>query len=328
MSSARERKTGVIQPRSSGAFDDHAELLEAVQFAKDESSPPLTAVFDDDVAALDRVERQRKLPPPVDVVKVARRLAMKRELQELAKLADLIPKAHPRLPPAPADASSSALSVRDSLVTVPPSVRSVPPPPPPPAPVASSPHRAVPAPSAPAAPPDRDRLAGPPSRPPSVPPPLPSIPPPPIAPSFAPASVPSQAAERVSRFTWAALVSSIGIALPSGLILGHALTSHPVPAAAAGASRGAAWRDPTHGPGATEPVSAAPAMAAAASPGGPQGQGSAPGVLTITESADPSLLVRAPRPAHHGRSRSSPKSAPTAPAGDDAATAPPSAATW
>jgi hypothetical protein len=101
---------------------------------------------------------------------------------------------------------------------------------------------------------------------------------------------------RGSPFHWAILVSSITIALPSGLLLGRGLASHP--AVSANASTNAVAEGLAEGVPETRALaSAAPSAAeetAALSP---------PSASSLTDPA----LVRPGRPSNHGRRRFAPK---------------------
>jgi hypothetical protein len=100
------------------------------------------------------------------------------------------------------------------------------------------------------------------------------------------------------------------VALLGGLLLGQALASHPV--AASGAGEPVAGpsvtvtqaRTAAAAPAPAPPTPVAPAVADPAPAPAPPAS-----TLVVTDSDAPAVTVRSPRPAHHGEGRTSPKAA-------------------
>jgi hypothetical protein len=260
-------------------------------------------VFDVDIDDLEGAEAETKVHERINIVAVARRLAMKQELRELAKLAELMPIDRPWLtPPALEPWDDEA---RASEASIPPTVASIPPPSQGPPPLPSM-ARMPP-------------LPPPPRLPTLAPTALPALPPwqgvftppsPEVAhpaadpfvqmaiptPSFV-AAVALPAETRGGRAAgWAALVGTLLAASLGGLLLGQALVSRTdgdpgseptAPIRAAAASMTA----PAQTPHIAQPAVTAAAPAPAAS------------AIVVTDPDDSTVTVRSPRPAHHAALR-------------------------
>ena len=192
--------------------------------------PRRTFMDDDDLDALEGSDAETKVQERVDLLTVARRLAMRQELRELAKMAEAMPMDRPSLPPrqlgpAFAEGSGSRISLPPpSLPPFPAPPRALPPaslPPSTPAPVLSSPPSSPPS--------SRASLSTPPPMMAASPASSASIRPPFIS------SVPLAAEGAVGRGTWAFLIGMVALAIPGGILLGQALRSPPAPGAGASA---------------------------------------------------------------------------------------------
>jgi len=228
---------------------------------------------------------------------IERRLAMAREFKELASLGDGGPMADPRsvepAPQKPADGNA-----RDSLITVPPSTHSVPP---------------VSIPALPivvisdAAPDPTFRWVR-------------------TKRLFAAALTTLRGSSlrralttlRESpprRATWTTWMITIAVALPGGLLLGHALSSQPTAAGTAESAAAASHAAPEPDPLTTGADSASPESIASAP---------TTDIAAATSSVqsrvyqDGPVLVLPPRSPHHGKHRSAPKPAESARPADSA----------
>jgi hypothetical protein len=259
--------------------------------------PRLPSLFDDEMDALEVSEAETRVQRQTSIVTVAQRLALRQTLRDLARLADGMPMDRPSAPPPALE--SGVAEARDSRVTVPPAVASVPPPrpafPPPAAPTSSG--ILVDA---------TVQLA-------------------PITPAFAAVALEAPASDGpIGRGTWALMIATLAVALLGGLLLGQALTSHPASAGSAGADDFAVTSPGLaadhHSPAMNSTFSRASAALSSAPADSPP---AAPVAADPGAPSVPAMTLRAPRPAHHALVHSAPKAAAsTSPAGDPAIAAP------
>ena len=286
--STPEDKTGPTQPRSAEVWDDDIDVLEAMLFAQAHptslTGPAKGEASNDRGDATENAEADEDTQVRESPAVIERRLAMAREFKELASLGEGGRVANPRSVE-PATQKAADGNARDSLITVPPATHSVPP---------------VAIPALPivvisdAAPDATVRLAL-------------------TARVFAAALKARVFAATLTlresslrRGSWATWMITIAVALPGGLLLGHALSSHQTAVgtveSAAGASQAPPEPDPltTGADSASQPSSAIPPttdVAAATS-----------SAQSPVYSDGPALVIM-PRPSHHGRRRSAPKPA-------------------
>jgi hypothetical protein len=201
----------------------------------------------------------------------------RRELKDLAKLAAVMPKERPTIPPPAASAHASS-GVSPSRITVPPAIASVPAPPP-------LPPRSRSGPSSPPA--FRSASLGP------------------------PVLIPGARAKGSAWLGLRAVAAGATLAgaMVGGLLLGQALASHPATASVAPPATTAIAGVPQISalpvPAATATVTATATTVVAAI--ATEVPAEAPPALVIADTSAPTVMVRAPRPVHHAEPRPIPK---------------------
>jgi hypothetical protein len=272
--STQAPRTTLIRPPS--LLDAELDLLEALRFAKGEPTLVIEATFEEDLHPAEASGADKK-----HVVAAAQRAAMMREIQALSKLAGAIPMARPAIALPALQAPTGAVT-RESFITIPPAVGSLPPP----------------------------AVAALPATPDASSPLDPTVRLPRVTPAFA-AAITARSERSAMALIWAVLISTIAVAFGWWLVLGQAVTSQPGPVKTAATMAGASVAAPETSTlsanlaspgvlstGATAPI-AAESLAAGAS--------STPDVITGLVHA--SAIVRASHPAHRRKSKSTPKSA-------------------
>jgi hypothetical protein len=266
--STQPRSTVLIRPAS--LLDAELDLLEALRFAQGEPSLVIDATFEDDPHT-DASKAKTK-----QVVAADQRLAMMREIRALSSLVGATPMVRPTIAPQVLPAPSDAVA-RESFITIPPAIGSIPPP-----------ISALPATldaSSPLDPTVRLRR---------------------VTPALA-AAVTARSESSAIGLIWAVLISTLAVAFGWWLILGRALpspsgtakTAATVAGVSAAAPETSALSASIASPSLVSTVTPAPAAPASF----PAGASSTP---LVTGLANPSAIVRAPRPAHHGKGKSKP----------------------
>jgi hypothetical protein len=281
--STREQRSGLVQPRAAEVFDDDIDLLQALQFAHEQPVTPATSAPNHGVASPEWAEADTKIQQRESPAAIERRLATLRGFKELATLGDVGPTERPIIARAALEAESRR--VRDSLITVPPAITSLPPPSLPPLPALRAP-----------------RITS-----------ENTVPLAPIPPAFAEA-IATRTRGSISRLTWAVVMTTLGIALPGGLLLGRALTSRADAGMAEPTTRASAAAPPA--PEATSLAAAFASSSEAPSAAAPATASAASSARVLSYPVDWSLAVRASRAVHHGKGKPAPKPAASAASAD------------